>query len=197
MTLKDQMEPDEKMLWEGGKSKKVSVLEGIFNPMMVFALIWAFFDFAFVGVFAFGSRMEAQEFGTSELGQGMKFMTPFLLLHMMPVWIYLAGCVTAGMKAKNTYYMITDKNIYVQHGVFSTTTNVKPLTDVLHITVHQGMFDRICGTGDVMCECNHGVYGGSGETTSIANIEDYEQVFRLLKKVQTETFEKQHGKAVQ
>lgn len=39
MTLREQIGKDERVIWEGSKSKKVSVLEGIFNPMLPFALI--------------------------------------------------------------------------------------------------------------------------------------------------------------
>ena len=34
---------DEKILWKGRPNKKCFILEGIFNPMLPFALVWFFF----------------------------------------------------------------------------------------------------------------------------------------------------------
>ena len=121
-------------------------------------------------------------------------LIPFFAIHLLPVWLYLGGCLLSGIKAKHTNYMITDKNIYIQSEVFSVITTVKPITDISHVTVNQGLFDRMCGTGDVICECNHMDFAGNGHSishgTHISNIEDYETVFSMLRDVQTKINEK-------
>ena len=169
MNLRDQISRGEAVLWNGKKSVKVSVLEAIFNPMLPFALIWLAFDAGFIGLSAFGGGF----------GDSMVFiLVPFFLLHLMPVWLYLGGVITSAIKAKNTEYLITDKGIYIQTGIISKRVEMKPFTDLSHVSLNLGVFDRICHTGDVVSEC-HGHAG-----MNIANIEEYEKVFQLVRELQ-------------
>ena len=39
MKLRNQVGAGEQIIWEGRKGTKVSILEGIFNPMLIFAAI--------------------------------------------------------------------------------------------------------------------------------------------------------------
>ena len=169
MNLRDQISRGEAVLWNGKKSVKVSVLEAIFNPMLPFALIWLAFDAGFIGLSAFGGGF----------GDSMAFiLVPFFLLHLMPVWLYLGGVITSAMKDKNTEYLITDKGIYIQTGIISKRVEMKPFTDLSHVSLNLGVFDRICHTGDVVSEC-HGHAG-----MNIANIEEYEKVYQLVRELQ-------------
>lgn len=102
----------------------------------------------------------------------------------MPVWIYLGGVITSALKAKNTEYLITDKGIYVQSGIFTRRVDMKPFTDLSHVSIRQGVFDRMCGTGDIISTCGHG-HGAGGD---ICNITDYEHVFRLVKQLQEDIY---------
>lgn len=104
----------------------------------------------------------------------------FFLIHLMPVWIYLGGVITSVMRAKNTEYIITDKGVYTQTGILGKRVDMKPFAELAHVSVSQGVFDRMCGTGDVICTCGHG-HGTGGD---ILNIEDYESVFKLVKELQ-------------
>lgn len=100
MNLNQQISPNEQVLWSGRKATKVSVLEAIFNPMLPFALIWFLFDLGFIlstrkfsnianEVF---SQNQASSFNGGFMFNG--FFAIFFVLHLMPVWIYLAGIVT-------------------------------------------------------------------------------------------------------
>lgn len=164
MNLRDQIGYDETVLWSGKKAVRVSVFEAIFNPMLIFAVIWFAIDIGFIWNVSMG---------------GMAFfMVPFFLLHLMPVWLYLGGVITAALKAKNTEYLITDKGIYIQSGIMSRRVEMKPFTDLSHIAVNIGVFDRIFKTGDVVSEC-HG-----HAAMNISNIDDYEKVFKLVRELQ-------------
>lgn len=183
MDLRRQIGSNENVIWEGRKDTRVSVFEAIFNPMLPFALIWLIFDSFFISTFLSGMRMG--QTGSSAMIGGM---AAFFALHLMPVWIYLFGVITSGLKAKHTQYMITDRAIYIQSGIFSTITEMKPFTDLSHVSVRQGFFDKIFKTGDVISECNHiSLSSGSsnhGHGMNIENIRDYESVFRLVKEYQ-------------
>ena len=90
--LKSMVGMDETILYEGKPDKKCFIYESIFNPLLPIAIIWAIFDMGFLG------------FG---MGSFQLFLVPFMLFHMMPVWIYLFGIIFSFRKYKNTYYIVT------------------------------------------------------------------------------------------
>ena len=110
MRLEDQLSVGEQILWRGKKAVAVSVLESIFNPFLIFALIWLLVDLSFIGM-AGAFMLMGDSMGLFILG--------FFAIHLMPVWIYLGGVITSAIKAKNTEYMITNKGIYVRSGLFT------------------------------------------------------------------------------
>ena len=101
--LKNIIGQNEKILYEGKPNKKCYIFESIFNPLLPFALLWAIIDFGILGgVFATGE------------GSGMLFfIIPFMLIHLMPVWIYLGGVLFTTIRYKNTAYIVTDKAICI------------------------------------------------------------------------------------
>ena len=76
--LKSMVGMDETILYEGKPDKKCFIMESIFNPLLPIAIIWAFID---LGLMGFG------------MGSMPFIMLPFMLFHMMPVWIYLSGVI--------------------------------------------------------------------------------------------------------
>ena len=175
MRLEDQLSVGEQILWRGKKAVAVSVLESIFNPFLIFSLIWLLVDLSFIGM-AGAFMLMGDSMGLFILG--------FFAIHLMPVWIYLGGVITSAIKAKNTEYMITNKGIYVRSGLFNIRVDMKPFTDLSHVSLSQGIFDRMCGTGDVISTCGHG-HGAGGD---IVNIYDYEKVYALVKKLQEDIY---------
>lgn len=161
----------ETVIWEGKPARKVSVLEGIFNGMLPFALIWLGFDSMMI-------LMAKDDLQSSSIGIPL---AGFFLIHLMPVWIYLFGIFTAGLKAKHTQYVVTDRAVYIQKGIFTVSTERSPLNEVNHTGIHLGIMDRICGTGDVVMECVHDVH-------NIQNIEDYDRVCELVSQISQDQY---------
>ena len=177
----------ERILWRGRPNKKCYILEGIFNPMLPFAFLWLLIDSAFFLAFTHG---------VGDTDGWDLFLIPFFLLHMMPVWIYLAGILFVFRKYKHTEYIVTDKGVYVSGGLFAYTCQMKPFTEISRINIHRGIFDQQLKVGDV-------VFSGVNDETapnirvngrpismglSISNIPDYQKVFELVKKLQTDIF---------
>lgn len=173
---------NESILWRGKPDKKCFILESIFNPMLPFALIWAIIDLAVVG------------FTFSASGGMLMFILPFMLLHLMPVWIYIGGVIMSFRKHRNTEYIITDKGIYVSGGIFAYKYEMKPFTDLSHINIHRGIFDQWLGVGDVVTVCSHTGYSSSSSHShsshglTICDIPDYQQVFAMVKQLQTDIY---------
>lgn len=171
--LKSMVGLEETILYEGKPDKKCFIFESIFNPLMPFAIVWAIFDMSFL-------RMS--------MG-GISFVIiPFLLLHMMPVWIYLAGVVFAVRKYKNTYYIVTDHAVYVSGGIFTMNLETKTFAELSRVNLHRGIFDQIFHVGDVLITTNQFTRKGMPAVIGINSISEYSKVFQLVKKLQKDIY---------
>ncbi len=168
---------EEKILYEGKPDKKCYIFESVFNPLLPFAIVWAIIDLGILGASVF--TMEEKGF--------LLFIIPFMLLHMMPVWIYLGGVLLTVRRYKNTNYVITDKAIYVSGGTFAKTFNNKSFGELSHINLHRGIFDQWFGVGDVIATSSQNSVAGPA-VISINSISDYDEVYRMVKKVQTDIY---------
>lgn len=176
--LKQLVGNNEKILYEGKPSKKCFVFESIFNPLMPFALIWAIIDFGIIGgVFLF-----------EDMGEFGFFIIPFMLLHLMPVWIYLGGILFTIRRYKNTYYIVTDRAIYISKGIFSKTFNNKPFAELSHVDLHRGIFDQMFNVGDIICTSSNMGPNNVSSAIAIDSVEDYTTVYNLVKKLQTDIY---------
>ncbi|MCQ2070596.1 MAG: PH domain-containing protein [archaeon] len=167
MDLESMVGSGEKVLWKGRPDRKCFVMEAVFNPLLPFAVIWAIFDLSIMG-FAGGSGMGG-------------FVSLFLLIHMAPVWIYLAGIVTIGLKYKNEAYIVTDRAVYSSHGMFTVNYDTKLFADMSRVNIHRGIFDQMLKVGDVVLTTSSG-------DMSIIDIPDYEEVFKMVKKLQEDIY---------
>ena len=175
--LKALVDSSEKILYEGRPNKKCYIFESIFNPLMPFAIIWAILDFGVIGTMLFASD-----------GEPLYFIIPFMLFHLMPVWIYLAGILFTARKYKNTYYIVTDKGIYISTGFLSKTFNHKPFAELSHVDLHRGVFDQMFNVGDIITTSNQRSANNVTSSISINSISNYTEVYNLVKKLQMDIY---------
>jgi membrane protein YdbS with pleckstrin-like domain len=175
---------DEKIIYAGKPNKKCFIFESIFNPLLPFALIWGIIDFGVIG-FSMTSKDEKAVF----------FLVPFMLLHLMPVWIYLGGALLSFRRYQNTSYIVTDKAIYASGGVFSRHYNTKPFAELSHVNLHRGIFDQWFGVGDIVttsAQANPATMNGRRTSTnagiSIDSISNYMEVYNIVKKLQQDIY---------
>ena len=175
--LKAIIGSNEKILYEGKPNKKCYIFESIFNPLLPFVLVWAIIDFGVLGATFLGNS------GASSL-----FIISFMLLHLMPVWMYLGGILFTVKRYKNTAYIVTDRAIYVSGGVFTRNFNVKPFAELSHINLHRGVFDQMFNVGDVIATSNQVNQNGTASCISISSISNYVEVYNMVKKLQTDIY---------
>jgi membrane protein YdbS with pleckstrin-like domain len=175
---------DEKIMYAGKPNKKCFLFECIFNPLLPFALIWGLIDFGVIG-FSMTAKDEKAVF----------FLVPFMLLHLMPVWIYLGGALMSFRRYQNTSYIVTDKAIYASGGVFSRHYNTKPFAELSHVNLHRGIFDQWFGVGDIVttsAQANPATMNGRRTSTnagiSIDSISNYMEVYNIVKKLQQDIY---------
>ena len=169
---------DEKIMWEGKPDKKTFLFEAIFNPLMPFALLWAFIDFGILGVNLFVSEDKSM----------LYFLVPFFILHLMPVWLYLGGVLLSSFKYKNTYYIVTDKGVYASSGIINKKIQNKPFAELSHVDLHRGFFDQRFGVGDIICTSNTQTVGNNADIVNISSIREYPEVYNLIQKLQQDIY---------
>ena len=167
---------NEMILYEGKPDKKCFIFESIFNPLLPFALLWAFIDFSVLG----GAFMSG--------GEELFFLIPFFAIHLMPVWLYLGGVLSSVKKYNNTSYIITDRAIYVSSGIINRQINTKPFAELSHIDLHRGFFDQKFGVGDIIATSSHRNSNGNAAVITINSISNYVDVYNLVKKLQTDIY---------
>ena len=153
--LKSMVGADETILYEGKPDKKCFIFESILNPLLPVAIIWAVFDIGFIG------------FG---IGSMQVFMIPFMLFHMMPIWIYLGGVLFSFRRYRNTYYIVTDHAVYVSSGIFTMNLESKTFAELSRVNLHRGIFDQKFGVGDIICTSSHNTVNGATALIKISSI---------------------------
>ena len=150
----------EHILWRGKPSKRAYVADKAL-AMLPIAVIWLIFDLNFL-----------------RLSDGNGFLILFLLVHMLPVWLWIGSAVTSVIQWKNEDYYITNKRIIIRRGIFHTRRESLFLKDVHSIRTHYGLLDRLFGSGDIYL--NFSVHGhGKYRRTSgwfLMNLSDPESL---------------------
>ena len=175
--LKCMVSAEESVLYEGKPDKKCFIFESIFNPLMPVAILWAFIDLAIFGASLF-----------DQMGHAKMVIIPFLLFHMMPVWIYLGGVIFSFRKYKNTYYIVSDRAVYVSGGIFTMNFDSKSFAELSHVNLHRGIFDQIFKVGDIRLTTNQFTGKNVPAVVSINSIANYAEVYQLVKKLQLDIY---------
>ena len=169
---------DETILYEGKPDKRCYIFESIFNPLLPFAILWAVIDFGIIGV----------SFMSEVPGNMIFFLIGFFALHLLPVWIYLGGVLFTIRKYRNTYYIVTDRAIYISEGIFRKNYIRKSFGELSHINMHRGIFDQMFNVGDVVATSNQLGANGKVASIKISSIANYIEVYNLVKKLQTDIY---------
>lgn len=171
--LKSMIGTDETILYEGKPDKKCFIFESIFNPLLPVAIIWAVIDMGFLG---------------AAVGDMQLFMIPFMLFHLMPVWIYLSGVIFSFRKYKNTYYIVTDHAVYVSSGIFTMNLEAKTFAELSRVNLHRGIFDQMFHVGDILITTNQFTRKNVPAVLNINSISNYAEVYQMVKKLQKDIY---------
>ncbi|MGN1399128.1 MAG: PH domain-containing protein [Erysipelotrichaceae bacterium] len=175
--LMAMVSPEETILYNGKPDKKCFILECIVNPLLPIAIVWAVIDFGIIGT-SFVMIGSSWDF----------FIIPFMLLHLMPVWIYLFGVLFSYRRYRNTSYVVTDRAVYVSSGTFTKNFNVKPFAELSHVDLHRGIFDQMCNVGDIIMTSSQFNQDNTSASISIDSIQNYIEVYNLIKKLQQDIY---------
>ena len=140
--VEDILEEGETILQRLKPDRRDYILEAIFKGLP-FVLIWAAFDVFFIVMMV----------TTGAFTQMGGFMIPVLIgffaLHLLPVWLYIAGIVKRVGGYKNIEYVITDKRIIIRSGLIGIDFRYFYYSAILSVTVKVGLWDRLFKVGDL------------------------------------------------
>lgn len=140
--IDDVVNSDEKILWRGKPNAKSYVLAAMLK-MLPIAIIWIIFD----GVFIVGISL-GMAHGQIPLGI-LGFVIPFFLLHLTPVWIWIANTVKAFKEVKNLEYAVTDKRIIIRSGLIGIDFKFVNYTEIDSVNIKVGLIDKLFKVGDI------------------------------------------------
>ena len=150
----------EYVIWKGKPRKRAYIADKALSLLPI-AVIWTVFDLNFL-----------------RISGGNGFLLMFLLVHMMPVWLWLGSAVTSVIQWRNEDYYLTSKRIIIRKGIFKPRRESVFLRDVHSIRTHYGLLDRLFGSGDIYI--NYAVHGhGKHRHTSgwfLMNLAEPEQL---------------------
>ncbi len=171
-TIEDVLNSDEKVLWQGKPNAKSYVLAAMLK-MLPIAIIWLLID-GFV-LTAIITGMVKGQMPTNILW----FVVPFFLLHLLPVWIWIANTVKAFREVKNLEYAVTDKRVIIRSGLIGIDFKFINYTEIDSVNIKVGIIDRIFKVGDIYI--NSSVNSGV-----LWDVSDPYGIGRALQKVTTD-----------
>lgn len=158
----------ESILWRG-KPKKSAFIATKSLTLLPIAVIWLCFDSAFI--------IAAME------GGGPWFLIPFMLLHLMPVWIWLGSMITAGKRWKNTNYFVTNRRIIIQGGFLAVNESSVFYKDLRNAQLRVGLLDKIFHTGDILFDNGMMYHQKNQHMPMLEDLADAHGVYNRIQKI--------------
>ena len=164
--LKDILDLNEKVLWEGKPAFIPFIASGL--PFLGFGILWGFIDATFI----------TQAFSSPAPDL---FLIPFFLLHLFPLWGSIANMFRLLFSFKNTHYALTDKRAIMRTGFWGVDFKAIDYDKIEDLRVDVNPIENMFGVGSI--KINTGLMAGRGGVVydSISAIADPYKVFKLLK----------------
>lgn len=163
--------PGEQILWSAKPKKNAFILNKILT-MMPIAIIWLLLDSVLIRQMFSGGGMQL-------------FMVIFMLLHLMPVWIWLGNAITANRRWKNTMYYVTDRRILIQTGFIDRDLQTVYYKDIRNVDLRIGIIDKMLGVGDIYFDL--GEYRTNRKTRTMykafLDVEAPQEVYTRVQKI--------------
>ena len=77
------------------------------------------------------------------------FLSVFMLIHMMPLWVGLGNMIRLIFVYRNTYFCYTDKRVIIKTGFMGVDYKIKDFYNIGNIEVNVGPLENILGVGTI------------------------------------------------
>lgn len=166
--IEDLLNEGEEIIWRGKPKLAAFIWSKVFN-MLPFALLWACFD----GFVIYGLVTTDALVGVKPVYIAM--IVGFFVVHLAPVWIWLANVLSSYAQCKNQDYAFTTSRIIIRTGII---VDIKTIlyADVVSVDIRVGLVDRLFKVGDIYITAKNG-------KAVLWDIENPYKVFNMLQKV--------------
>ena len=174
------IDDNEKVLWQGRPNFTTCLLESMGNRCLSMPILGIMICIVFY-MFSVGMSLSVNPF--KRLSMGIFFIT---------VLIYIFVTVLKMIPKLAESYYITQENLYIKRGIIRLEVVVKPFIEVCHISLKQGIVDRVLDTADIIID--NGTYrkfqkatyidGRRDEGLELTNVKEYKRVLNILKQAQ-------------
>ena len=173
---------NEVLIWHGKKAKTTSVLDAITNAGVLAAMIVVLVDILILALVFL-------RYGPKSV---IVYLYRLVWLHFIPVLIYIVGVVVSILRSASTDYIITNKYVYIQYGLFKRTIVANDVDDIEFVSVRKNVFDRIGRTADISVFTQdeiekNGRLVPEEKCLEFENIREYEKVYDLIEKIRSRT----------
>ena len=140
------LEENEQILWRGKPYKKSFILSSVFRLLPV-ALIFLLFDVSFIVMLCL-------------FMDGMPwfvyiFIGVFFCFHLLPLWIWIAGIVSASKRQQKEEYAFTSKRIIIKQGLIGSTVLSIYYPSLTSVNLRIGLIEKLCKVGDIYIVANN------------------------------------------
>lgn len=175
--IEDMLIDDEAVIWKGKPNRKAYLLNCIFTPFTIFALMW----------FAIDATIIIAATTAADSTVPLFFLIPFMALHLMPFWMWLGNILTAQIRWENSEYLVTDRRILLKTGIWGVDVKTVYYKEIRNVTLIKGIIDNILGVGDIYFDLSANVYmnqNNSSSTNGRLAMFDLENPYELYTRLQ-------------
>ena len=166
-TVEDILADDEEVLWRDKPDKKAHIAAAVVKSLPI-TLLWLAIDCGFI----VGISIAITK-GCAPLAV-LGFIVPFFLVHLAPVWMWVANLVKSVAELKTIEYVFTDKRIIVRSGLIGIDFKFIYYNEVESVNVKVNWTDKIFRVGDIYVNAK----------SSSAVLYDLHDPYRLSTKLQ-------------
>ena len=130
--FRDILDTNERVIWSDKPHILVHLASGI--PFLIIGILWGLMDaFFFSGFMSFGG------------GPGLGFLSIFMVLHMMPLWLGVGNMIRLVFIYKNTFFCYTDKRVIIKTGFLGVDYKTKDFYNIGNVEVNVGPLENMLG----------------------------------------------------
>lgn len=132
--FRDILDTNERIIWSDRPHLLIHLAIGF--PLLIIGIIWGIMDsFFFMNFMSFGS--------------GFNFLSIFMLLHMMPLWLGVGNMIRLIFVYRNTYFCYTDKRVIIKTGFMGVDYKIKDFYNIGNVEVNVGPLENMLGVGTI------------------------------------------------
>ena len=134
--FRDILDTNERVIWSDKPHILVHLASGI--PFLIIGILWGLMDaFFFSGFMSFGG------------GPVLGFLSIFMVLHMMPLWLGVGNMIRLVFIYKNTFFCYTDKRVIIKTGFLGVDYKTKDFYNIGNVEVNVGPLENMLGVGTI------------------------------------------------